>query len=68
HYLLEAYKHLKPLAFSGDAQALPGQLGLQPDDGLVMGAAAGDVFAGLKNALLQHRIWAREAQVGAVPA
>ncbi|GLU39137.1 catalase HPII [Pseudomonas sp. NBRC 100443] len=68
HYLLEAYKHLKPLAFSGDAQALPGQLGLQPDDGLVMGAAARDVFGGLKNALLQHRIWAREAQVGAVPA
>ena len=68
HYLLEAYKHLKPLAFSGDAQALPGQLGLQPDDGLVMGAAARDVFAGLKNALLQHRIWAREAQVRAVPA
>ncbi|MBD9677832.1 catalase HPII [Pseudomonas sp. PDM18] len=68
HYLLEAYKHLKPLAFAGDAQVLPGQLGLSPDEGIVQGASATDVFAGFEKALKQHRIWAREAQVAKIPA
>lgn len=68
HYLLEAYKHLKPLAFAGDAQALPGQLGLPVDEGVVQGGSAGDVFGALESALKQHRIWAREAQVGKIPA
>jgi len=68
HYLLEAYKHLKPLAFAGDAQALPGQLGLPADEGVVQGGSAADVFAGFEKALKQHRIWAREAKVGKIPA
>jgi len=68
HYLLEAYKHLKPLAFAGDAQALPGQLGLAPDEGIVQGGTAADVFAGFEKALKQHRIWVREAKVGKIPA
>lgn len=68
HYLLEAYKHLKPLAFTGDAQALPGQLGLSPDEGIVQGGTAADVFAGFEKALKQHRLWAREGQVGKIPA
>ncbi|OQR30015.1 catalase HPII [Pseudomonas sp. T] len=68
HYLLEAYKHLKPLAFCGDAQALPGQLGLSPDEGIVQGRTAADVFAAFEKALKLHRIWAREAQVAKIPA
>ncbi|MFK8399730.1 catalase HPII [Pseudomonas sp. BGr12] len=68
HYLLEAYKHLKPLAFCGDAQALPGQLGLSPDEGIVEGRTAADVFAAFEKALKLHRIWAREAQVTKIPA
>ncbi|WP_448680948.1 catalase HPII [Pseudomonas nicosulfuronedens] len=68
HYLLEAYKHLKPLAFAGDAKALPGQLGLPADEGVVQGASATDVFGPLETALKQHRIWAREAQIARIPA
>ena len=68
HYLLEAYKHLKPLAFSGAAQALAAQLGLPSDPGVVMGASATDVFDDLQAALKQHRIWAREAQIAKIPA
>ncbi len=44
HYLLEAYKHLKPVAFAGDAQALASQLSLPGDPGVVLGATATDVF------------------------
>lgn len=68
HYLLEAYKHLKPLAFAGDAQALVAQLGLPADEGVVQGGSATDVFGPLEAALKQHRIWAREAQVAKIPA
>ncbi|MBG7008379.1 catalase HPII [Pseudomonas aeruginosa] len=68
HYLLEAYKHLKPLAFAGDAQALASQLSLPGDPGVVLGATATDVFPGLHQALLQHRVWQREAVTGAIPA
>ncbi|HBN8228215.1 TPA: catalase HPII [Pseudomonas aeruginosa] len=68
HYLLEAYKHLKPVAFAGDAQALASQLSLPGDPGVVLGATATDVFPGLRQALMQHRIWQREAATKAVPA
>ena len=68
HYLLEAYKHLKPLAFAGDAQALVAQLGLPADEGVVQGGSANDVFGPLEAALKQHRVWAREAQVAKIPA
>ncbi|MNO63932.1 Catalase HPII [compost metagenome] len=68
HYLLEAYKHLKPLAFSGDAQALATQLSLAADPGLVLGATAMDVFAKFHQALAQHRIWQREAAIAKIPA
>ncbi|MCP8467583.1 catalase HPII [Pseudomonas sp. ZM23] len=68
HYLLEAYKHLKPMAFSGTAQALPGQLGLPGDPGVVQGATASDLFGDLQAALEQHRIWSREAQIARIPA
>ena len=40
HYLLEAYKHLKPLAFAGDAGKLPAQLGLPVDEGVIDGKSA----------------------------
>ena len=68
HYLLEAYKHLKPLALLGEARDLADRLGLQADPGLLRGAVYADVAAGLRDALLQHRIWAREALAASVPA
>jgi catalase len=68
HYLLEAYKHLKPLALLGEASSLAQQLGLQEDPGLLLGAGYADVAGGLRDALLQHRIWAREARAASIPA
>ena len=68
HYLLEAYKHLKPLVLLGEARSLAGQLGLQEDQGLLSGAGFADVAAGLRGALLEHRVWAREPLAASVPA
>ena len=70
HYVLEAYKHLKPIAAMGDAQQLIASLRLQVDEGLVCGAD-GDVdtvFASFAKALAQHRIWAREPLSKSIPA
>lgn len=70
HYLLEAYKHLKPIALVGEAGQLLGPLRLQADAGLLVGSEAalktlvGDFFA----ALARHRVWARQPLAEAVPA
>ena len=37
HYLLEAYKHLKPIAFLGNKSDLLEPLGLVPDEGTLVG-------------------------------
>lgn len=68
HYLLEAYKHLKPIAAVGEAGDLIHGLRLQPDAGLLIGATPGDIQADFFTALAQHRIWAREPQAKAIPA
>lgn len=70
HYLLEAYKHLKPIAVLGDARQLLTALNLPEDAGLVSGedSDVGTVFTAFAQALAQHRIWAREAAAEQVPA
>lgn len=67
HYLLEAYKHLKPMGLARDGKALLDALGLKEDAGLLLGddQAAVDAFV---KALEQHRVWAREAMAEAIPA
>ncbi len=67
HYLLEAYKHLKPMGLANDGKALLDTLGLKEDTGLLLGndQAAVDGFV---KALEQHRVWAREAMAEAIPA
>lgn len=68
HYLLEAYKHLKPIAVLGDARRMLAPLQLQADAGLLEGDSVDAVFDPFVQALAQHRIWAREAAAKAVPA
>ncbi|MNO04960.1 Catalase HPII [compost metagenome] len=68
HYLLEAYKHLKPIALSGESTRLIAELGLVEDDGLLGGDSFKPLFASFVAALKQHRIWAREARAMSVPA
>lgn len=63
YYLLQAYRHLKPLAFVGDAREMPKAAGL-PDDkddaGLIMENDAEKAAKDLVEAMKQHRIWSRE--------
>jgi catalase len=63
YYMLQAYRHLKPLAFVGDAREIPKAAGL-PDDkddaGLIMENDAEKAAKGLVEAMKQHRIWSRE--------
>lgn len=68
HYLLEAYKHLKPIAFSGEAAHLASMLGFGEDEGLLTGDDFDPLLARFEAALRQHRIWAREARAKRIPA
>lgn len=68
HYLLEAYKHLKPVVVVGEARSLLTSLNLVTDAGLMEGVGVDAVFDAFVQALGQHRIWAREAAAKAVPA
>ncbi|MCU1753566.1 catalase HPII [Pseudomonas helleri] len=67
HYLLEAYKHLKPIAVHGEARQLLDVLHLQVDDGLLAIKDAQDLKAFFA-AIAQHRVWAREPKAKAIPA
>lgn len=60
HYLLEAYKHLKPIVFLGDKSQLLDDLNLVRDEGTL----ADQDFSAVKD----HCIWAREAAAEAIPA
>jgi len=68
HYVLEAYKHLKPIVILGAARPLLASLGLQSDAGLLEGDDVAGVFGNFAQALGQHRVWAREAAAEAIPA
>ncbi|RZF55876.1 catalase HPII [Acinetobacter halotolerans] len=68
HYLLEAYKHLKPMVFLGDKSALLDQLELSPDEGTLIQDDFRHVAEKLKHLLRHHRIWSREALIEAIPA
>lgn len=68
HYLLEAYKHLKPIVVLGAARPLLASLNLTVDSGLLEGDDVDAVFGNFAQALGQHRVWAREAAAEAIPA
>jgi catalase len=68
HYLLEAYKHLKPIVFLGDKAELLDQLDLVPDEGTLLQDDFRHVAEKLKQLLRHHRVWAREAVAEAIPA
>jgi catalase len=68
HYLLEAYKHLKPVVLLGDARQMLATLNLTSDAGLLEGDDVDAVFGNFAKALGQHRVWAREAAAATIPA
>ena len=67
HYLLEAFKHLKPMGVASAGKALLDGLGLAQDKGLLLGDDQQTVEAFAK-VLEQHRVWEREAAAEAIPA
>lgn len=68
HYLLETYKHLKPLVLLGEQGQLLQHLHLTPDEGTLTGNNFAKVQDQLKQGLLKHRVWAREPLAKMVPA
>lgn len=68
HYLLETYKHLKPLVLLGEHAKLLQQLHLKPDEGTLTGSDFAKLQDQLKQGLLKHRVWAREPLAKMVPA
>lgn len=71
YYLLEAYKHLKPILLAGDARQFKSVLNVdaQGEEGVVEGDAITtttvDALLGL---IAAHRVWSRAAKTAAIPA
>ena len=68
HYVLETYKHLKPITFIGGTGQLTEHLHLTDDEGVLKADNFKTMQDQLKAALLKHRIWAREVAAKAIPA
>lgn len=68
HYLLEAYKHLKPILLVGESSILANELKLAADEGCILAKDGASGVKGFSQALKQHRIWAREEKVTHLPA
>lgn len=68
HYILEAYKHLKPVVFLGNKSELLEPLNLVADEGTLIEDDFKHVSEKLKNLLKAHRVWSREQIAQHVPA
>ncbi|WP_349912656.1 catalase HPII [Acinetobacter pittii] len=68
HYLLETYKHLKPIAFLGNKSDLLEPLGLVPDEGTLVGDEFQPIAEKFKNLIMAHRVWSREQIAAQIPA
>lgn len=68
HYILESYKHLKPILLLGDKEGLILELNLNKDTGLFIAENFNDVQDLFKKAIQNHRLWDREKNVADIPA
>lgn len=68
HYVIEAYKHLKPVVLLGDKAELLEHLRLPPDEGVFSDTSFQNVAEGFKEAIRHNRVWAREAIAESIPA
>ncbi|HAV1637270.1 TPA: catalase HPII [Enterobacter hormaechei subsp. xiangfangensis] len=71
YYLLEAYKHLKPIALAGDARKFKTLLKVpdQGEEGIVEGDNVDDAFmTRLFDLLAAHRVWSRSSKIDQIPA
>ncbi|HEE9786177.1 TPA: catalase HPII [Enterobacter soli] len=71
YYLLEAYKHLKPIALAGEARQFKALLKVaaQGEEGIVEGDNVDDAFTTkLFELLAAHRVWSRSSKIDRIPA
>ncbi len=68
HYVLEAYKHLKPIAFLGNKSDLLEPLGLVADEGTLVEDEFQAIAEKFKKLIMAHRVWSREQIAAQVPA
>lgn len=68
HYILEAYKHLKPIVLLGNKSDLLEPLNLVADEGTLLEGEFKHISEKLKNLLKAHRVWSREKIAQHVPA
>lgn len=68
HYVLETYKHLKPIVLLGDKSKLLEILNLKEDQSLFVSQNFSEVQDAFTKAIQQHRNWKREDEVKAIPA
>lgn len=68
HYILEAYKHLKPIVLLGNKFDLLEPLNLVADEGTLIEGEFKHISEKLKNLLKAHRVWSREKIAQHVPA
>ncbi|MCL6248028.1 catalase [Acinetobacter sp. ANC 4945] len=68
HYVLETFKHLKPIVLLGDKEALIKELNLTQDAALFTSQSFKDVSDQFKIAIQNHRYWDREDKVASIPA
>ena len=71
YYLLEAYKHLKPIVLAGDARQFKTILNVdaQGEEGVVEAdAISAATVKELITLLAAHRVWSRSSKIAAIPA
>lgn len=68
HYLLEAYKHLKPIVFLADKGNLIEELQLTSDEGTLVSQGFNEIKDSFKELIRHHRIWSREKIAEGIPA
>ena len=71
YYLLEAYKHLKPIALAGDARQFTAalQVDAQGEEGVLLADdASGSFMDDFIDLLAAHRVWSRIGKIERIPA
>ncbi|MDM1764625.1 MULTISPECIES: catalase [unclassified Acinetobacter] len=68
HYVLETYKHLKPIVLVGDKSKIIEVLNIKEDQSVFITEDFLSIQKDFKNAIQQHRNWDREEVAKEIPA
>lgn len=67
YYVLETYKHLKPIYLLDDKKSLLDYFGIHQDDAIFISESFKDQQDKFKLAIQNHRLWSREDVIASVP-